>query len=583
MRPIARKSGAIRSLAAVAAAVAIGWVLLAGTGLLSQSESFWESPDLHPYPAFLRRAFSELRARRMLALMGDDEILAQVLMVGYRGAEPPSGLLSWIDERGIGGVKVFGWNAEDTTVLARTLEAIQKRSLAAAGGIPTLVATDQEGGWIRHVKGRTSESPGNMAIGATSSQRDAYLAGYHIAVELRTLGIFMNFAPVVDIATDLSSGIIGPRAFSSDPEAVARLGQAFARGTLAAGVVPTAKHYPGHGATRRDSHGILPLIDVGEEVFRTRELLPFAWLSRDHIPAIMSGHLAFPAVGPDETPASLSRYFIDRRLKHELGFRGLVITDDLYMVGAIGEGTILEASVRAINAGNDMILPSTAPQESGSLWTGLQDTYARDAAFRMRVREAAARVLATKLEFLRPVGRGGLVPRPDDVSSRLPDPKAAEFFRGLARRSVTSLTSRAGLPFLPEGKVLVAAPFDTFLALAKDRYPHSDVFRFSYRPETRPLPAELAAFRARLSGCSAAIVAVANASGLEFARTASDAGLDVAIVSVLSPATVLGIEWPKASVAVYHYAPDCLEAGLDALSGRLVPRGRLPIARLRTR
>ncbi len=326
--------------------------------------------------------------------MGEDEILAQVLMVGYRGTEPPPELLSWIEKRGLGGVKIFGWNAEDTTALARTIAVVQNRSLATARGIPTLVATDQEGGWIRHVKGRTSESPGNMAIGATSSSKDAYLAGYHIAVELRSLGIFMNFAPVVDIATEPSSGIIGPRAFSSDPATVARLGQAFARGTLAAGVLPTAKHYPGHGATRRDSHGVLPVIDVDKATFRARELLPFAWLSRDHIPAIMSGHLAFPAVANDGTPASLSGYFIEKRLKHELGYRGLVITDDLYMVGAIGEGTILEAAIRAIAAGNDMILLSTAPAASGSLWTGLKDKYGKDATFRTRVRDAAARVLA---------------------------------------------------------------------------------------------------------------------------------------------------------------------------------------------
>jgi beta-N-acetylhexosaminidase len=564
-------------IAAVAVALSLATVFSVGLGLSADPGSFKRSFDLHAFPAFIRRGLSEARARKMIAVMPDEEILAQTLMVGYRGAEPPAEMLEWIGQRGIGGIKIFGWNAEDTTALARAVSLLQARSLDSVRGIPTLVATDQEGGWIRHVKGRSSESPGNMAIGATSSSRDAYLAGFFLGTELRSLGIFMNFAPVVDVATELSSGIIGPRAFSSDPATVARLGEAFARGSLAAGVIPTAKHYPGHGATKRDSHGVLPVIDVERKTFRIRELLPFSRLSRSYIPAIMSGHLVFPGVAPDETPASLSRFFISDLLKGSLGYRGLVITDDLYMVGAIGEGTILEAAIKALEAGNDMILLSTAPSSSGSLWLGLKARYKADSKFRARVRDAATKVMAAKLNFLRPLGRDTLVPDPERVNSLLPDPGARKFFRDLARRSVTNLGARTGLPFKPKGRVLLAAPFDTFLRLGRERYVDSVEYRFSYRPESQALPDELAAFKARLSGCSGAIVAVANAAGLEFARVAGEAGVKVAIVSVLSPAQVLGAKLADASVAVYHYAPDCLEAGLDALAGKLIPRGRLPI------
>lgn len=575
MRPIARRGVLAICIATVALCLVVGCLL--GAGLAAAPASFWRSPDTKGLPAFIRRGISEARARKMLATLSEDEVLAQILMVGYRGSEPPAEMLDWIDKKAIGGIKIFGWNAEDTTVLAKSVALLQNHSIDSAHGIPALVATDQEGGWIRHVKGRSSESPGNMAIGATSSSKDAYLAGFYLGKELRSLGIFMNFAPVVDVATELSSSIIGPRAFSSDPATVARLGQAYAKGSLAAGVIPTAKHYPGHGATKRDSHGVLPIIDVDAKTFRVRELLPFSWLSRDHIPAIMSGHLAFPRVAKDETPASLSKYFIDERLKGSLGYRGLVITDDLYMVGAIGEGTILDAAVKSIEAGNDMILLSTAPSPSSGLWQGLRARYRDNPTFRARVKDAAAKVLATKLEFLRPQGQASLVPNPERVTSLLPDPEARKFFRGLARRSATNLGSASSIPFVPKGKVLLAAPFDTFFALGRARFPDSAEYRFSYRPESSPLPEELKAFTAKLAGCSGAIVAVANPAGLEFAKTASEKGIPVALLSVLSPAQVLGAKWASASVAVYHYAPDCLEAGLDVLSGKLVPRGKLPI------
>ena len=110
--------------------------------------------------------------------MSDDQALAQVFMLGWVGAEPSPLIMDWIRDRNIGGVKIFGWNTGDTLRLARTVGELQEASLNGPFNIPLLVATDQEGGWIRHIKGNTSETPGNMAIGATGYPRDAYLAGF---------------------------------------------------------------------------------------------------------------------------------------------------------------------------------------------------------------------------------------------------------------------------------------------------------------------------------------------------------------------------------------------------------------------
>ena len=553
-------------------------------------QDFWGEPDLSAFPALLQKHWTETAAAAWIESMADEEILSQLLMVGYAGTSPPPSLMRWVEARGIGGVKIFGWNAEDTTALAAAIRTIQKKALEGEASIPILMATDQEGGWIRHVKGRTSESPGNMAIGATGSARDAYLTGFHIGEELRVLGITMNFAPDIDIATNPESTIIGPRAFSDNPALVAKLGLAWARGSLAAGVIPTAKHYPGHGATPLDSHGSLPVIDIDETTFTRRELFPFETLVRGGIPAIMSGHLAFPRITGDPKPASLSRTLVQGYLRDKLGFSGLVITDDLYMAGALGPNSILDTCIDALMAGNDMILLSVSPEPDGALWKGLLARYRKDEAFRSRAKEAAGRVLALKMLHLRPIGKEGLLPDPAIVSSRLPDPDAQAFFRDLARRSVSVVGNGAAIPFpsktgtrlggeaQPGSRILLAGPFDSFLSIGRRKYPGASTFQFSYQPETSASKAELEAFRAALTGNGSAIICVANRAGLQFAATAHDAGLDVAIISVLSPIHVRHSSWAEAIVAVYHYAPECLEAGFDALLGKIHAGGHVPLS-----
>ncbi|MCE5257085.1 MAG: glycoside hydrolase family 3 protein [Spirochaetaceae bacterium] len=549
-----------------------------GAASASASRDFWNEKEFSLWPEFIQKSRARSLAEGYVDMMGDEEILSQVLMVGYAGTTPSEGLLRWIGKYGIGGIKIFGWNAENTTTLAGAIEKMQSTSMKSPHSIPALVATDQEGGWIRHVKGRTSESPGNMAIGATGSSSDAFKAGYLIGKELRVLGITMNFAPDIDLATNPSSTIIGPRAFSDDPAVVARLGNSYASGSLRAGVIPTAKHYPGHGATSRDSHGTLPVIDIDSKTFEQRELKPFSALAQAEIPAMMSGHLAFPRVTGNEDPASLSEKLITGYLRGKLRYKGLVITDDLYMVGALGSQTILETCIKALMAGNDMLLLSTAPELGGSLWNGLLDRYRSDTKFRERVKAAATTVLTVKFRYLRPLGKKGILPQPSSVEGLLPDPEATKFFNDLARRSASVIGSRKNLPFRPKGKVMIAGPFDTFISRGCKAYPNSISFNFSFHPDAEAKPSELKLFKASLTGCKAAIICVANPAGLQFAEAAYKEGLDVAIVSVLSPAHVKSASWSKATVAVYHYAAICLQAGLDVLHGDLRGQGRVPIS-----
>jgi beta-N-acetylhexosaminidase len=564
----------VRLRITLAFGLALSWQALASPA----KGDFWAAQPKAPVDQTLA---DQALAASIVDRMSDEELLGQILMLAYQGDAPGPLIFDWIRERALGGVKIFGWNAEDSTKVAKAVAAFQETALATRLGLPLLVATDQEGGWIRHIKGDTTVTPGNMAIGASGRPYDAYRSANLIGRELAALGVNMDFAPSVDLATKPKSYIIGPRAFSDDPAATAALASAFVRGLADAGVIATAKHFPGHGDTEDDSHGVLPVIKVDEKTLWDRELLPYRVLSAQGIPAIMSGHLSFPLIAKDGSPASLSPYFMTTLLRDRIGFKGIAVTDDLAMNGA-GEaaGSISEACVRAVEAGNDLLLVSKLFAFDDPAWQRLLEACRDRPAFRARVREAATRVVVAKLEYLKPRGRAALIPDIPGLAAKVPDPEAAAFFAGQAFRSATAVRS-GGIPFgtSPQsaGRVLVAGPFQEFTDVALEAYPRARTFRFAFAPEGAALASELKAFGLELEGADAVVICVANEAGMDFAERAHAAGKRVGIVSAQAPAPLSRASWAEASVAVYSYSRESLRAGIAVLSGRAKAQGKLPL------
>ncbi|MDL2228992.1 glycoside hydrolase family 3 protein [Treponema sp. OttesenSCG-928-L16] len=517
-------------------------------------------------------------AEALVGQMSDEQALAQTFMLGWVGAEPSPLIMDWIRNRHIGGVKIFGWNTEDTVRLARTVGDLQKAALEGNFKIPLLVATDQEGGWIRHVKGATSETPGNMAIGASGYPRDAYLSGYYIGRELALLGINMNFAPTVDLYTNRDSKLIGPRAFGSDPVNAGILGAAFVKGHRDAGVIATAKHYPGHGDTDLDSHGVLPEIHVSFDVLWDRELIPYRLLSKEKIPAIMSGHLAFPETPAASVPASLSSWFLKDILRDKIGYKGLVITDDLMMNGAtMSAGSLSRAAKQALLAGNDIIMLSKTPSLNDPVWTSLVSSMRNEEGFRARVRDAARKVLTVKLEYLRGEGAVPFVPDLERIAAELPEPAASAFFLDLAARSVTVIKNgedgREAFPLTAEdaGKVLLTGQFQDFFSAGKAAYPEALSYWFS--------PSRGSSELIRYArNADTVIFCLADESGLSMLKSLRQLDKRIIVLSVLSPVYLDEVSWVDASIAVYSYAPESFAAGFSAILGRIEGTGRLPFS-----
>jgi beta-N-acetylhexosaminidase len=282
----------------------------------------------------------------------DDPGLARladaILIPPFGGQAAPGWVLTALRE-GLGGVTVFGPNIAGPAQLADLTARL--RSAAAE----PLIAIDEEGGdvtRIGHLVG--SRYPGNAALGAVDDVALTRAVYQALGTDLAALGINVDLAPSVDVNTAADNPVIGTRSFGADTELVARHAAAAVTGLQAAGVAACAKHFPGHGSTRTDTHDTIATVDVSPQVLARRDLPPFAAAIAAGVRAVMPGHLRVPQLTGD-LPASLSAVAQTGLLRGELGFTGVIISDALEMRAVSGPFGIAEAAVLAVAAGTDLL------------------------------------------------------------------------------------------------------------------------------------------------------------------------------------------------------------------------------------
>ena len=267
--------------------------------------------------------------------------VGQMLTIGFEGPRPTPFVRQFLEKEDGGGTILFRRNlgsAEE--ILELNLEL---RSLAA-DNIPYAMI-DQEGGPVMRLRQVSTQIPSMGRVGEFGTLRDARKAGEILGREVRALGFNVNCAPVLDVNSNPDNPIIGERSFSSDPHEVGKRGEAFIRGLQAEGVLACGKHFPGHGDTSVDSHLELPVSHHDEKRLEVMELVPFRHVLRTAPPAlIMTAHILLPALDPDR-PATLSEKIIPILLREKLGYRGVVVTDDLEMK-AIDDRYAMEEVIR---------------------------------------------------------------------------------------------------------------------------------------------------------------------------------------------------------------------------------------------
>jgi beta-N-acetylhexosaminidase len=339
--------------------------------------------------------------------------VGQLLWIGFQGQAVSPALAKRLDRGEAGAAIVFKRNLVITPEQAGAPELCDLDALmalnadlhrAAPDGTPALIAVDQEGGPVQRVRSPATRWPAMCAHDRLAAPGDAIMAeavGRAIGDELRALGFDVDFAPVLDVATNPANPIIGDRAFGSDAEAVARRALAFARGLDAAGVLACGKHFPGHGDTATDSHLELPRIDHGWERLDRVELLPFRRAAEAGLPMIMTAHVVFAAIDPGPglgpgRPATLSEPVVTGLLRGKLGYRGVIVSDDLDMRAIAGHMGADAAAVAAVRAGCDVLLLCADEANQEAAEAALIREAERDTEFRRKVGEAAHRVRALK-------------------------------------------------------------------------------------------------------------------------------------------------------------------------------------------
>ncbi|MDR1669038.1 MAG: beta-N-acetylhexosaminidase [Oscillospiraceae bacterium] len=275
---------------------------------------------------------------------------AQMLMAGIEGLTAGTDAVAAIRETGAGGVILFSRNVESAEQLSRLTASLRELN---GEHIPLLIGVDEEGGRVSRMPPEVENLPAAFTLREKGT--DYAALGGVLAAECLTFGFNINFAPVLDIRSNASNTVIGDRAYGSAWEEVTAAGVHVMNGLSGAGVAPVIKHFPGHGDTAADSHTELPVVTKTVDQLWERELLPFQAAIDAGAPAVMVGHILLEAVD-DGLPCSLSPRVVNGLLREEMGFRGVVCTDDLTMAAVTGSYDIGEAAVLAAEAGCDLLL-----------------------------------------------------------------------------------------------------------------------------------------------------------------------------------------------------------------------------------
>lgn len=353
----------------------------------------------------------------------------RMLVAGFDGTSLDPAVRAALAEGRLGGVILFARNVE----APRQVAALNAAVYAAASDRVPIVSVDQEGGRVQRIKAPATVVPPMALVGRARDPELAVQLGQMVGDELDAMGFNLDFAPCADVFTNPDNTVIGDRAFGTDPETVARYAGAFMLGLTTSGIVPCAKHFPGHGDTLLDSHFDLPRVEHDLDRLRRVEIAPFVKLIAARVPMIMTAHIVMPAIDPT-LPITLSEAGIAGLLRQQLGFGGVVVSDDLEMKAVADRYGIEEMLHLAVRAGVDLFLVCHTREKWEEAFEVLVRMAESASVDRARIRGSEERLEALERNWLRPWNR------PADVLARL---GTAEH-RALVDRIVARAESRGG-------------------------------------------------------------------------------------------------------------------------------------------
>jgi beta-N-acetylhexosaminidase len=316
--------------------------------------------------------------------------IGQLLIVGFDGTELSPQLRSLLTRLQPAGVILFARNIVSAPQTYALLHDCQ-----ACVATPMFTCVDMEGGRVDRLKNAIAPAPSAAEVFATADRRLFRKHGKLIGESCRTLGFNTDFAPVVDLAFEASNTVMGSRAVSANPKQAVTYAREFLAGLTSAGVLGAAKHFPGLGEANLDTHHELPNVDKAFKKLWEQDLYPYRAMHRE-LSMVLVGHASYPAVTPGRTPASLSKKWITDVLRKKIGYRGLVVSDDLEMGGVLKAAPIEQAAIGHIRACGDLCLICHQYEYIVRSYEALIKEAESNRKFAARVAESAARVLAFK-------------------------------------------------------------------------------------------------------------------------------------------------------------------------------------------
>ncbi len=479
------------------------------------------------------------------------DLAGQVIVARWQGTRAPTGLVKKLH---LGGVIAFSDNVTSTDQIRRVNGSLRR---IVDRPWPLFLAVDQEGGAVERVKGTATRFPAFMSAGAARNEALTEATYAASGAELNGLGFNVDLGPDADVTIGRADPTIGARSVGSDPAQVAAQTAAAVRGFVAGGVVPVLKHFPGHGSVTADSHRTLPVQTRTLAQLRSTDLVPFAGAVQAGTSAIMVGHLDVRAVDP-RVPSSLSRKVVTGLLRDELGFQGLAVTDALDMAGVVAGRSPGEVAVKALKAGNDVLL---MPSDPAAAVKGVVRAVRDGRVPEHRLEQAAARQIALLLHHVATAPKGA---KPGS---------GAPASRALSAAAITSVAGPCAGPLVTGPVVPIGSPVAVANFRAAAATAGMTLGTITYEKPPKPPKRKKKKLRKwrKLDPTP-----VFHGTPLGFTGYRGGATNTPLVVATDAP-YVLGDVGAGVRIATYGETPGAMAALVDVLLGTAAAPGRLPV------
>lgn len=349
---------------------------------------------IYTYGSFSRvqqqKAISEV-----VSGMSLDEKIGQMIHAGISGTTVDATTKSLITQYKVGGIIFYKKNLINPGQAVQLVNQIKSLN---APNLPLLLSVDQEGGRITRLPGGLVNLPSNQQIGEVDNQKFSYKVGAILGEELKSFGLNMDFAPVLDINSNPNNPVIGDRSFGDNAKLVSRLGIHTMKGIQSQNIITTVKHFPGHGDTSVDSHLELPIVNKSLKELNDLELIPFKRAIKKGADVVMVAHILLPQLDP-KNPASMSKTVMTDILRNQLGFKGVIITDDMTMRAITDHFDIGRAAIESVKSDSDIILVGHHYNNVVETVSSLKSAVQKGEISEQRINESVARIIALKKKY----------------------------------------------------------------------------------------------------------------------------------------------------------------------------------------